>query len=140
MMKHSNSPGWLRAVAAMALLWNLFGLLAWFAPALVPEQLLGQLPATGRMLLEAGPAWARNAFLLTVASGAFGALLLLTSSRLAVLMLGVSVLALLAQTVHVLITRSGSTGTELLLTGLIVGFYLFVWLLSAQARNQAWLR
>ena len=140
MMTNTTSPGWLRAVAAMALLWNLFGLVTWFAPGLLPPTLLGYMPATGRMLLEAGPDWARNAFLLAVGCGALGALLLLMGSRLAVFMLGLSLLALLAQTAHVLVTNIGPAGLELSLTGLIVGFHLLLWLLAAQARNNAWLR
>ena len=85
----SPAPSWLRIVAALGLLWNLFGCYAYL-------QTVGALPGGDPAMSSAGlPAWVVGCFAISVFSGALGSLGLLLLKRWAVALLLLSLLCLL---------------------------------------------
>jgi hypothetical protein len=90
-------PGWFRAVAVLALLWNLFGLVLFYLQyTMTPEQ-LAQLPEAQRSLQEGFPDWLWALYAVAVLAGTLGSILLLMGKRLALPVLWVSLLAVLVQ-------------------------------------------
>jgi hypothetical protein len=86
-------PAWFWVVAALALLWNLFGLaMFWMQYSMTPEQ-LAQLPEAQRTLHEAMPGWLWVVDGIAVVAGTLGSLLLLLKKRLALPVLQVSLVA-----------------------------------------------
>ncbi|MCD9033857.1 hypothetical protein LDO32_19285 [Luteimonas sp. Y-2-2-4F] len=84
-------------MAALLLLWNLFGLWSfWSQYSLTPER-VAALPEAQRGLFEAMPAWAWIAYGVAVLAGTAGASLLLLGRRLALPIFWVSLAAVLVQ-------------------------------------------
>jgi hypothetical protein len=85
----SAAPLWLRLIAGLALVWNLFGIYAYL-------QTVGVLPgAPADMTSKAMPAWVVGAFAAAVFAGALGSLGLLLLKRWAKLMLLLGLAAVL---------------------------------------------
>ena len=86
-------PTWFWIVAALALLWNLFGVaMAWMQYSMTPDQ-LAQLPEAQRALHEAMPGWLWAVDGVAVVAGTLGSLLLLMGKRLALPVFWVSLVA-----------------------------------------------
>ena len=86
-------PTWFWIVAALALLWNLFGVaMAWMQYSMTPDQ-LAQLPEAQRTLHEAMPGWLWAVDGVAVVAGTLGSLLLLMGKRLALPVFWVSLVA-----------------------------------------------
>ena len=102
----ARAPGWLRVVAALALLWNLVGVWSYLGS-------VGLVPPMDDMGDEAMPTWVTGAFAISVFAGALGSLALLMLSRWAKALLVLSLLALLAQDVWAFVLRDAapSAGT-----------------------------
>ncbi|MGH8032991.1 MAG: hypothetical protein ACREO8_11675 [Luteimonas sp.] len=86
-----------RAIAIVALLWNLIGVAMFYLQVTMSAETLAALPAEQRVVYETAPAWIDIAFAVAVFGGVFAALALLLRSRLAVPLFAVSLLALLVQ-------------------------------------------
>lgn len=87
-------PAWFWIVAALALLWNLFGLaMFWMEMSMTPEQ-LAQLPEAQRVVHESLPGWVWGVDAVAVAAGTLGSLLLLLGKRLALPVFWVSLVAI----------------------------------------------
>ncbi|WP_082112972.1 DUF2569 family protein [Pseudoxanthomonas suwonensis] len=84
-------------VAILALVWNLIGLVFFAAQATLDEAGMAALSEADRQVHLATPGWVYVAFGFAVVGGVLGALCLLLRRRWAVLMFGVSLLALLLQ-------------------------------------------
>jgi hypothetical protein len=86
-------PAWFWIVAALALLWNLFGLaMFWMQYSMTPEQ-LAQLPEAQRAVQEAFPAWLWAVDGVAVVAGTLGSVLLLLGKRLALPVFWISLVA-----------------------------------------------
>jgi len=69
----TRAPTWFRVVAALALLWNLFGMWQYLSyVGVVP--LLGEMNAAEAAILERAPVWYTAAFAIAVFAGVVGAL------------------------------------------------------------------
>ncbi len=90
-------PGWFYAVAALALIWNGLGVVAYIQQMMQSPEALAELPEIQRHLLMNTPAWATAAFALAVFGGAIGSLLLLLRSRFALPVLLLSLLGIAVQ-------------------------------------------
>lgn len=86
-------PGWFRAVAVLALLWNLFGLAMYYLSVTMTPEQLAQLPAAQREVTEGYPAWLWGVYGLAVTTGTLGALLLLMRRKLALPVFWVSLVS-----------------------------------------------
>ena len=129
----SPAPVWLRAVALLALLWNLFGVYAYL-------QTVGALPG-GDPTMSAGtmPTWVTGAFAISVFSGALGSLGLLLLKRWAKLLLLLSLLCLLAQDLWAFVLSEGRPDKDPILPIVInLVAILLVWL-AYTADRRGWL-
>ena len=72
-----TAPKWFMVVAAVLLVWNLLGVMAYVMQVTMSPETLAALPQEQRQLYESTPAWATAAFAVAVNFGALGCVLLL---------------------------------------------------------------
>ena len=89
-----NTPTWFRAVAVVALLWNLLGCFAFFSDLRLSPADLAKLPEAQQALYAARPGWAVAATAVSVFGGVLGSIGLLLGKKWA---LPVFVLSLLGR-------------------------------------------
>ncbi len=100
MTESGKPPTWFWVVGALALVWNLLGVMAYLAQVMMTEDAIAALPEAERALLADVPAWAVGAFATSVFAGALGCILLLARKGVAMPVLVVSLVAVLVQMVH----------------------------------------
>jgi len=136
-------PGWFRTVAILALLWNLAGVAMFVGYTMIGPDDLARMPETERALFEAVPGWANTAWAVAVFSGVIASLFLLLRWRLAVPLFAVSLAAVLVQGFHSLVlsgARQIHGDSALVLPLVIIAIAIYLLLVSAQGRNNGWLR
>ena len=129
----SPAPAWVRIVAGLGLLWNLFGAYAYL-------QTVGALDgADPAMADQAMPSWVTAAFAIAVFGGALGALGLLMLKRWSTWLLLISLLAVLAQDLWAYVLRAGeSAGSPVLPILVNLVAILLVWV-AYSADRKGWL-
>lgn len=139
------SPGtafWV--IGAIALLWNLIGLLFFYSGVTAtPELLAEQFNAEQVALIQATPVWAELANGVAVIAGVLGSILLLLRNRLAVPLYVVSIAALIVQDIYVFGMSESVTvfGPQpLVLQGTVLLFAIFLAWYSRQQRSRGVLR
>jgi hypothetical protein len=129
------APGWLRIVAVLGLLWNLFGVYQYLT-------VVGVVAGADADAVAAMPSWVTAAFAVAVFGGALGCLGLLMLKRWAKSLLLLSVLGVVAMDVWMFVL-SGLAGTipgaelAVTVTVLLVAI-LLVWL-AYNADRKGWL-
>ncbi|GLP98119.1 hypothetical protein [Paraferrimonas sedimenticola] len=100
----SNTPPlWFWILAALGLVWNLMGLMAFVMHMNLTPQDIAALSDAEQALYQSTPIWATAAFAIAVCAGTAGSLLLLFKRGLSVLLLVVSLIAVLIQNAHSLL-------------------------------------
>lgn len=127
-------------IAAVALVWNLLGVMAYIMQMTMTEEALLALPAAERALYENVPAWATSAFAIAVNAGALGCILLLLRRAWAVPVLIVSLAGVLVQMYHSLfIARSidvyGLGGLSMPVLVVVIAVFLVWYARQAHSRN-----
>ena len=138
----SPTPKWFSIVAILALVWNLFGVVAYIGRVTMGPEAFAALPEDQQAYLESTPAWATAAFAFAVWGGAIGALLLALKKAWAYPVLIVSLIGVLVQMVHSFFIANsmevyGPGGVAMPIMVLAVGFYL-VWL-ARSAKSKGWI-
>ena len=131
----TRAPAWVRLVAGLALLWNLFGVYNYLMT-------VGVVGGANEAAAGAMPAWVTGAFAVAVFGGALGCLGLLLLMRWPKLLLLISLLAVLAMDIW-MFALSGLAGTmggpEMGVTiTVVVVAVLLVWL-AYSADKKGWL-
>lgn len=93
----NTSPTWFKVVAAIALLWNLLGCLAFFSDLLLSPDDLAKLPESEQALYAARPVWVFAATGLAVLGGSLGCIGLLLRQTWALVVLALSLIGILVQ-------------------------------------------
>lgn len=143
-MESTNKPAtWFWIVSAIALLWNLMGVMAYIAQVTMSPEALQALPENDRALYESAPAWATGAFAIAVWGGALGSVLLLLRRKLATSVLIVSFIGIIVQMVHSFgvansIEVYGPGGMIMPIMVLVIGAGL-IWF-SRKASTNGWLK
>jgi hypothetical protein len=131
----ARAPAWLRIVAALGLLWNLFGVYNYLMT-------VGVVGGADAAAAGAMPAWVTGAFAIAVFGGALGCLGLLMLKSWSKLLLLVSLLAVLAMDLWMFVLSGmGATAgsAELGVTAaVVVVAVLLVWLAYSSDRK-GWL-
>ena len=78
----NTTPKWFTAVAVVALLWNIIGLIAVIINMLLTPEQIAAMPTEQQTLLEDPPLWSTLASLLAVSTGTLGCLALLFKKKL----------------------------------------------------------
>ena len=128
-------PGWLRIVAGLGLLWNLYG---------VYEYLMTVGVVAGAPAGAAGamPAWATGAFALAVFGGALGCLGLLMLKRWSKLLLAISLLCVIALDIwSFALSGAGASmpPAEMAVTAAVLVIAILLAWLAFSADSKGWL-
>ncbi len=134
-------PKWFMIVAAVLLVWNLLGVMAYIVQVMMSPEALAALPQEQRQLYENTPAWATAAFAVAVNFGALGCVLLLLRKNLAGLFLQLSLAGVLVQMFHsFFMSKSfevfGPGGLVMPVMVIVIAIYLVV--LAAKAKMRRW--
>lgn len=129
----SRAPVWLRGIALLALLWNLYGVYEYLkSVGAVP----GGDPA---MAASTMPTWVTAAFAVSVFAGVLGSLGLLLLKRWAKLLLLLSLVALLVQDLWAFVLREGGPDKDPVIPIAVnLVAILLVWL-AYTADRKGWL-
>lgn len=127
----TRAPIWLRIVAALGLLWNLFGCYAYL-------QVVGALPGGEAMRDSPMPAWVTAAFAIAVFGGALGSLGLLLLKGWSRLLLLLSLLAVLVQDVWAYVLNEAPAG-DIVLPILVNLIAIALAWLAHDAGKRGWL-
>ena len=138
---NSKAPRWFMIVAAVLLVWNLLGVMAYIMQVMMSPETLAALPEEQRQLYENTPAWATAAFAVAVNFGALGCVLLLLRKNLAGLFLQLSLAGVLVQMFHsFFMSKSfevfGPGGVVMPVMVIVIAIYLVV--LAANANTKRW--
>ena len=83
-MTTANKPAtWFWVVSAIALVWNLLGVMAYLTQVTMSSEALQALPEKERLLIQSVPAWSISAFAIAVWGSTLGSILLLLRKKLA---------------------------------------------------------
>ncbi|NCP11666.1 MAG: hypothetical protein GW859_06890 [Sphingomonadales bacterium] len=139
----TKPPSWYWLVAALALVWNLFGVMAYIAQVTMPAAISEAMTAAERAAVAAQPAWYVGAFAIAVFGGTLGCLLLLLRRRWAVWALALSLAAIIVQQLYYWVLTdvgAGMAGWELGISLLIpVVAALLLWI-AVRADRHGWLK
>jgi hypothetical protein len=131
----ASAPAWLRIVAALGLLWNLFGVYNYLMT-------VGMVGGANVAAASAMPAWVTGAFAIAVFGGTLGCIGLLMLRSWSKLLLLISLLGVLAMDVWMFaLSGLGATmaGAEMGVTvAVVVVAVLLVWLANS-AGKKGWL-
>lgn len=129
------APAWLRIVAALGLLWNLFGVYEYLTA-------VGVIGGADAAAAGAMPAWVTGAFAIAVFGGTLGCIGLLMLKRWAKLLLLLSLLAVLAMDLWMFVL-SGLGGSmppaEMAVTACVVLVAILLAWLAVSADKKGWL-
>lgn len=87
-------------ISGVALVWNIFGVLAYIGQVTMSPDVIAQMPDAQRELYENVPVWATGAYAIATNAGVLGCLLLLFRKSLALPVLVISLVAVLVQFFH----------------------------------------
>jgi hypothetical protein len=135
-------PVWFRLVALLGLLWNAFGVYAYLQHVgMFGDPLAGLSPAQVA-LAQTIPAWVTGTYAVAVFSGLLGALCMVLGKRFASPLLWLSLLAVLAQSVWVILISDARAveGTVALVMPLVILCIgaLLVWV-AGKGAARGWL-
>ena len=129
------APSWLRIVAVLGLLWNLYGVYEYL-------KTVGAVPGGDAAAAGAMPSWVTGAFAVAVFAGALGCLGLAMLKRWSKLLLLLSLLAVLVMDLWIFVLSGvGSTmpGAEMGVTITVVVVAVLLAWLAHDAARKGWL-
>jgi hypothetical protein len=129
-------PVWFRLVAVLGLLWNAYGVYMYL-------QSVGMIRNSAQVPpAQAVPAWVTGTFAVAVFAGVLGSLLMVVGKRLACILLVLSLLAVIVQTVWVAFlsnARAVEGMKALIMPGAITLVALLLVLIAARGAEKGWL-
>lgn len=125
------------AIAGLGLLWNLMGCLNYIMQTASTSR--ADLPEQYLAILTQRPVWATAAFAVAVFAGAVGCILLILRRRVAVQLLGLSLVGSLFAFAYMIMTL-GLSVNALLSTGISILMACILLAIAMAARAQGWLR
>jgi ABC-type xylose transport system permease subunit len=130
-------------VSAVALAWNLVGVMSYLTSVTAGPEVLAALPEAERALYANIPAWATSAYAIAVFGGLLGSVALLLRKAWAVPLFVASLIGVLVQMGHAflmtaLLEVKGASAAILPVLILAIAAYLAWYARSARARG--WLR
>lgn len=137
----NKAPTWFMVVAAVLLVWNLLGVMAYLMQVTMGPEAIAALPEAQRQLYEDTPAWATAAFAVAVNCGVLGCLLLLLKRNLAGVFLQLSLAGVAVQMFHSFFMSNsvealGLGGMVMPVMVIVIAVYLVM--LAAKAKANRW--
>lgn len=142
MSETQKVPTWYWVVTGLALLWNLMGVMAFFAQVLTPPEVIAAMPEAERMLIEAMPGWALLAFAVAVFCGVLGCVALAMRKNWAVMLFQLSLAGVIIQNVNAFFIQDsfavfGPGGT--IMAALVAIIAIALWQFALSTRNKGWI-
>lgn len=137
------TPKWFKFVAALALLWNLLGCLAFASDLGLSADDIAKLPEAQQMLYRARPVWALFATGLAVIGGALGCLAALFGKKAAHPLFIASLIGLVAQDFGLFVLVDGARlagPVVMVLQGLVFAIAVGLVLFARTGIARGWLR
>jgi hypothetical protein len=138
----SKPPVWFTSLAAIALLWNLAGLLAVVADLRLSAADIAALPAQQQALYAARPLWSVVASVVAVVAGTLGCIALVLRKRWALGLLYLSLMGVGIQDIGIfLIAGAAQLGNPvpLVLQGLVLVIAIGLIALARRGATTSWL-
>jgi hypothetical protein len=138
----NRPPAWFTVVIAIALLWNILGLLAVLADLRLSAADIAALPAQQQALYHARPLWSVGASIVAVLCGTLGCLALLLRKRASLILLYASLLGVVLQDIGIfIIAGAGKVANPVpfILQGLVLVIAVGLIFLARHAGSRAWL-
>ncbi|MEM7187063.1 MAG: hypothetical protein AAF466_10425 [Bacteroidota bacterium] len=144
-MTTTNKPNtWYWIIAVIALLWNAMGVSRYLMQAYDAESFRAEFNAEQLALIDGTPAWASAIFALAVFTGLIGSLMLLLRRRLAVPLLGISLLCVLIQMIYAWLGTDTlehfDTVNAVVMPIIVIVIAIFLFYYSKGAKQKNWLR
>ena len=138
----ARAPGWFRAVAALGLLWNGFGVYLYLKSVGMFGDPLAGLDAAHVELARSVPGWVTGTFAVAVFAGLLGSLFMVAGKRIAAPLLLISLLAVMVQSAWIILmsnARAVEGGLALAMPAcLTLVAALLVWL-AGRGAAKGWL-
>lgn len=138
----SSAPKWFKAVAIVAIIWNLMGLSAFVADVTTSEEAIEKMEEPMQKLFKNRPAWAVGAFAVAVVAGTVGSILLLMKTKMALPVLVISLIGVVLQNVYSFQSGAfdvyGSIG--MIMSGLVFVIGVLLILLAQKGQSQGWIQ
>ncbi len=136
-------PGWFWAVAVLALIWNLMGVMAYLGQAMATPEMMESWPEDTRQMIENRPAWATAAFAIAVWGSTIACILLLLRRALSEKIFILAFIGIMVQMAYNLFVAEQNVDYgpgEIAMTIMIpaIGIYL-IWV-ARKAKASGWLR
>ncbi len=129
-------------LGAVALVWNLLGLVAYVMQVTLSDEARLALPEAERLLYESVPVWATSAFAIAVNGGVLGCALLLFRSAWALPVLLASLLGVVVQNYHSFVVAGvvdvygpGAVVMPSLVLAVSIWLVWYAW----RSRNRGWI-
>lgn len=135
-------PRWFTVVVAVALLWNILGLLAVLADLRLSPADIAALPEQQQALYKARPLWSVGASLVAVVGGTLGCLALLLRKRASLALLYASLLGVVLQDIGIFIAAGAGKlagPVPFILQGLVLVIAAGLVFLAHRAASRSWL-
>lgn len=135
-------PLWFTVVVAVALLWNILGLLAVLADLRLSPADIAALPAQQQELYKARPLWSVGASIVAVVAGTLGCLVLLLRKRAALVLLYASLLGVVLQDIGIFLVAGAARlagPVPFILQGLVLVISVGLVFLAHRAASRDWL-
>jgi len=136
-----KTPTWFIFVAAVLLVWNLLGVMAYIVQVTMGPEAIAALPVVQRQLHENTPEWVTAAYAIAVNGGALGCLLLLLRRNLAGIFLKASLIGVLVQMTYAFFISNsfevfGPGGMVMPIMVIVIAIYLVM--LAGKAKTNRW--
>ena len=130
-------------IAIAAILWNLFGVLAYLGQVTISPETIAELPLEQQALYQDIPIWATSAYAIAVNAGVIGSILLLMRRVWALYLFVVSFVGVIVQFSHAMLMPNmlavaGIAGALFSIVITVIAI-LLIWY-AVYAKNQGWLR
>ncbi len=144
-MTANNKPNrWFWIIAVVALIWNAMGVMRYLMQAYDMESFRDQFNSEQLALFDSTPAWGTGVFAVAVFGGLLGCLLLLLRKKFAVILLGLSLLAVLIQMIYAWLATDSieifGKVDGIVMPMIVIVIAIFLYYYSKGAAQKGWLK
>lgn len=144
-MTTTNKPNiWFWIIGIIALLWNIMGVLRYLAQAYDTESFRAQFNVDQLAAIDSNPAWLTGVFAIAVFAGLLACLLYLLRKKFAVLLFGISLLAVLIQMIYFWLATDSieifGKVNGIVMPLIVIVIAIFLYFYSKGAGQKGWLK
>jgi hypothetical protein len=144
-MNTNSKPNiWFWIIAVVAFVWNAMGVMRYLMQAYDTESFRAEFTEVQLIAMDANPAWLTGLFATAVFSGLLGCILLLIRKKLAVVIFGLSLLAVLIQMIYLWLATDAievfGMVNGIVMPLLVIVIAIFLYFYSKGAAQKGWLK